>query len=176
MNGPAVPRRKPSFYVFVLLSFSDTLSSSTPTRTNECTAHNTHTLSEEGLRSEPVTPCYRNRTRDRNRMETNARKRPLPSNPGLVFLSQLRSGSHNQPSFCVFLLFFSYFQHPLPNTQYSTNKTTNNPPEIGKVITEVGKKRERGNTDAKRENKRETVRQDSERSVISARYDAVGVV
>lgn len=37
VNGPAVPRRKPSFYVFVLLSFSDTLSSSTPTRTNECT-------------------------------------------------------------------------------------------------------------------------------------------
>lgn len=110
----------------------------------------THTLSEEGLRSEPVTPCYRNRTRDRNRMETNARKRPLPSNPGLVFLSQLRSGSHNQPSFCVFLLFFSYFQHPLPNTQYSTNKTTNNPPEIGKVIIEVGKK-EREVTQTQRE-------------------------
>lgn len=45
VNGPAVPRRKPSFYVFVLLSFSDTLSSSTPTRTNECTVRaHTHTI------------------------------------------------------------------------------------------------------------------------------------
>lgn len=164
-----------SMFLFCFLSLTHYPHLHQP-RTNECTAR-THTLSEEGLRSEPVTPCSRNRTRDRNRMETNARKRPLPSNPGLVFLSPLRSGSHNQPSFCVFLLFFSYFQHPLPNTQYSTNKTTTNPPEIGKVYTEVGiKKRGRGNTDTQRENKRETVRQDSERSVISARYDAVGVV
>lgn len=41
VNGPAVPRRKPSFYVFVLLSFSDTLSPHLhqPERMNACIAY-----------------------------------------------------------------------------------------------------------------------------------------
>lgn len=57
--------------------------------------------------------------------ERHPRQRLLPSGYGFVFLSLLRSGSHNQPSFCVFLLFSLIF-----NTRClirnPTNRTSTN--------------------------------------------------
>lgn len=94
-SGPAVPRWKPSFYVyrFVLLFFSLILYP--PSRARERQTEN-----------DDRDAVLRNWTRDR---KTEAKPGRDPRRLSPAFLSQLRSGSHNQPSFCVFLLFFCSF-------------------------------------------------------------------
>lgn len=93
-SGPAVPRWKPSFYVyrFVLLFFSDTLSTLPSERETDRERRPRRGFTKLDARSEDG---------------SKTRKRPRRLSP--AFLSQLRSGSHNQPSFCVFLLFFCSF-------------------------------------------------------------------
>lgn len=127
------PRRKPSFYVFVLLSFSDTLYPQTKSNRTEPNEH----YRDDRIRRRPgpITPSpYPELDAIGDQSDganTTARKRPLSSkNPG-AFLSQLRSGSHNQPSFCVFLLFFSYFYYSsaASNAQSYANDNKHPPTE-----------------------------------------------
>lgn len=101
--GPAVPRWKPSFYVyrFVLL-FSLILSTLVRDRERR-TGHGFIT------------------GRDR---KTEAKPGRDPRRLAPAFLSQLRSGSHNQPSFCVFLLFFCSFLTLSANITSSCTPTT----------------------------------------------------
>lgn len=86
--GPAVPRWKPSFYVYrFILLFSLILSTLVRDRERR-TGHGFITGRDRKTEAKPG--------RDSRRLSP-------------AFLSQLRSGSHNQPSFCVFLLFFLFF-------------------------------------------------------------------
>lgn len=113
--------RKPSFYVFVSLSF---LTHSNPNQ-------NYHP--ERKSPAEERNPLRSHSSRNWTRSKPDEKdERPLPSGPGLlVFLSQLRSGSHNQPSFCVFLLFFSYFYYSsaASNAQSYANDNKHPPTE-----------------------------------------------
>lgn len=94
-SGPAVPRWKPSFYVyrFVLLFFL---------------WYSIHPPERERETDRERRP-RRGFTKLDARSEDGSKTRKRPRRLSPAFLSQLRSGSHNQPSFCVFLLFFCSF-------------------------------------------------------------------
>lgn len=89
---------------------------------------------------------------------SKTRKRPRRLSP--AFLSQLRSGSHNQPSFCVFLLFFCSFltlsaaniTSSCTPTIITTTTTTTTKKQSPFGIRGTGRKRDRkrGNTDRPR--------------------------
>lgn len=103
-------------------------------------------------------------------------ERPLPSGPGLlVFLSQLRSGSHNQPSFCVFLLFSLIFNIRCLFMQSYKQNNNNKSSKIRKSITEI-RKEKKEELHRERGRGRETLTEHRERSAITFICDAVGFV
>lgn len=143
--------RKPSFYVFVSLSF---LTHSNPNQ-------NYHP--ERKSPAEERNPLRSHSSRNWTRSKPDEKdERPLPSGPGLlVFLSQLRSGSHNQPSFCVFLLFSLIFNIRCLFMQSYKQNNNNKSSKIRKSITEIRKEKKEDYTG--REGEVEKHRQNTER-------------
>lgn len=141
--GPAVPRWKPSFYVyrFVLL-FSLILSTLVRDRERR-TRHGFITGRDWKTEAKPG--------RDPRRLSP-------------AFLLQLRSGSHNQPSFCVFLLFFCSF------LTLSANITSSCTPTITTTTTttKIPIRKER---DRERQEQRKRERGNTDRPIIRAKID-----